>query len=131
VNSSCPIVGDATGARWRPVLEDATSESSQGVVTGRLRIPRNLAGIAGHFPALPIVPGVVQLGWVAELVRTHGIETGPFSGIVSVKFRRILQPGVDLRVRLESGRSAGEVQFEFKRGDFVVSCGRLLFGDRC
>jgi 3-hydroxymyristoyl/3-hydroxydecanoyl-(acyl carrier protein) dehydratase len=98
------------------------------VLTGRLRVPCELPIFAGHFPAMPIVPGVVQLGWVAELAQAHGLAAGPFAGIASAKFRRILQPGVELQVRLQPGRLVGEVQFELKARDFVVSCGRLRFG---
>lgn len=130
--SSSRAIGEAaTEPQWRPVLQEAALESSRGVLTGRLRVPCDLPIFAGHFPAMPIVPGVVQLGWVAELARAHGLAAGPFAGIVSAKFRRILQPGVELQVRLEPGRLGGEVQFEFKAGDFVVSCGRLQFGGRC
>jgi len=101
------------------------------VLTGRLHVPCDLPVFAGHFPAMSIVPGVVQLGWVAEIARAHGLAAGPFAGIVSAKFRRILQPGVKLQVRLQPARSGSEVQFEFKAADFVVSCGRLRFGGRC
>jgi len=100
-------------------------------LTGRLLVPWDLPIFAGHFPAMPIVPGVVQLGWVAELAQAHGLAAGPFNGIVSAKFRRILRPGVELQVRLQPGRLEGEVQFELKARDFVVSCGRLRFGGRC
>jgi len=130
VSSSTTIAGVATEPRWRPVLQEAAFESSHGVLTGCLRVPHDLPIFAGHFPAMPIVPGVVQLGWVAELARAHGLVAGPFAGIVSAKFRRILRPGVELQVRLQPGRSGGEVQFEFKVGDFVVSCGRLRFAGR-
>ena len=131
MSSSHAIAGAAIEPRWRPVLREAGFDSSHGVLTGRLRVPSDLPIFAGHFPAMPIVPGVVQLGWVAELAQAHGLAAGPFGGIVSAKFRRILRPGVELQVRLQPGRLEGELQFEFKAGDFVVSCGRLKFGGRC
>jgi 3-hydroxymyristoyl/3-hydroxydecanoyl-(acyl carrier protein) dehydratase len=100
-------------------------------LTGHFRVPCDLPIFAGHFPAMPIVPGVVQLGWVAELAHAHGLAAGPFVGIVSAKFRRILRPGVELQVRLQPGRSEGEVQFELKALGVVVSSGRLRFGGGC
>lgn len=131
MNSSCAIAGCATEPRWRPVLQDVALESSRGVLTGRLRVPGDLPIFAGHFPAAPIVPGVVQLGWVAELARAHGLAAGPFAGILSAKFRRILQPGVELQVRLQPDSSGDVVRFELKAGDVVVSSGRLRFGGSC
>ncbi len=128
MSSSPAIAGVATAPRWRPVLQEVAFEPTHGVLTGRLRVPCELPIFAGHFPAMPIVPGVVQLGWVVELAQAHGLAAGPLAGIASAKFRRILQPGVELQVRLQPGRLVGEVQFELKARDFVVSCGRLRFG---
>lgn len=128
MSTSRVIADPAAEPQWRPVLHEAAFEPSHGILTGRLLVPYDLPIFAGHFPAMPIVPGVVQLGWVAELARAHGLAAEPFAAIVSAKFRRILQPGVELRVRLQPGRLRGEVQFEFEADDFVVSCGRLRFG---
>lgn len=128
MSASRAIADPVAEPQWRPVLREPTFEPSLGTLAGRLLVPRNLPIFAGHFPAMPIVPGVVQLGWVAELARAHGLAAGPFAGVVAAKFRRILQPGVELQVRLQPGRSAFEVQFEFKADDVVVSCGRLRFG---
>lgn len=113
------------------MLQEAAFEPARGELTGRLHVPCDLPIFAGHFPAMPIVPGVVQLGWVAELALAHGLAAGPFARIVSAKFRRILRPGVELQLRMQPGRLEGEVQFELKAGEFVVSCGRLQFGGSC
>jgi 3-hydroxymyristoyl/3-hydroxydecanoyl-(acyl carrier protein) dehydratase len=131
VSASRAIASPAAEPQWRPILHEAAYEASLGVLTGRLCVPGDLPVFAGHFPGVPIVPGVIQLGWVAELSRAHGLAAGQFVGIASAKFRRILQPGVELQVRLQPGRLGDEVQFEFKVDDFLVSCGRIRFGGRC
>jgi len=113
-----------------PRISDVVVESSLSALTCLLNVPGDLPVCTGHFPAVPIIPGVVQLGWAVDLARKHGLASGPLVGIASAKFRRVLQPGVELRARLHRGRSAGELQFEFMMGDLVVSCGRLRFGDQ-
>jgi len=46
-----------------------------------------------------------------------------------VKFRRLLQPGADINVRIEAGPSPEQIEFEFLAESELVSCGRLRFGD--
>jgi len=120
--------GAAGEPQWMPAVSEVAIQRPLGIMTCRLRVPHDLPIFADHFPAMPIVPGVVQLGWVVALAHAHKLVYGSFAGIVSAKFRRILQPGVDLEARLEPGRLAGELQFEFTSVDFVVTCGRLRFG---
>jgi 3-hydroxymyristoyl/3-hydroxydecanoyl-(acyl carrier protein) dehydratase len=113
-----------------PAVRDVAIQPSLGILTCRLLVPHGLPIFTDHFQFVPIVPGVVQLGWVVELVRVHQLVVGSFAGIASAKFRRILQPGVELGVWLEPRRETGELQFEFALADFVVTCGRLRFGGR-
>ena len=115
MSSSPAISGAAIAPRSRPVLQEAAFASTHGVLTGRLRVPCDLPIFAGHFQAMPVVPGVVQLGWVAELAQAHSFAAGQLAGLASATFRRVLQPDVEL-------------QFELKARDFVVACGRLGFG---
>lgn len=119
----------ANKPQWLPAVSNLAVEPSLGALTCRLHVPGDLPICAGHFPAMPIVPGVVQLGWIVALARDQGLVSGEFAGIVSAKFRQLVRPGADLRARLERGRSPGLLQFEISAGSVVVSCGRLRFGD--
>ena len=114
-----------------PVVRDLEIQQRLGLLTCLLHVPHDLQICNDHFQAVPIVPGVVQLGWVIELARVHTLVTGSFTGIISSKFRRILQPGIDLVARVERGRTEDELRFEFTMTDnFVATCGRLRFGGR-
>jgi len=101
---------------------DARSLNCSFVVHADLTIFR------GHFPGVPIVPGVMQVGWAVELARTHGLVTGRCTGIISAKFRRLVQPGMRLEARLERGAPAGQLHFKYECEGAVVSTGRLQFG---
>jgi 3-hydroxymyristoyl/3-hydroxydecanoyl-(acyl carrier protein) dehydratase len=91
-------------------------------------VPQDLPVLDGHFPDVPIVPGIMQVGWVAELARTHALVTGRCTGIVTAKFRRLMLPGMYIDASLESGPEARQLRFRLQAGDTVVSTGRLQFG---
>jgi 3-hydroxymyristoyl/3-hydroxydecanoyl-(acyl carrier protein) dehydratase len=110
-----------------PVISDLALAADRQSLTCRLLVPRDLPIFRGHFPAVPIVPGVMQLGWAAELARAHGLVTGRFTGIITAKFRRLVQPGMLLEARLERGAATGQLQFRYETGGAVVSTGRLQF----
>jgi hypothetical protein len=49
-------------------------------------------------------------------------------GIITAKFRRLLQPGMRLKARLARSAAAGQLHFEYECEGAVVSTGRLQFG---
>jgi 3-hydroxyacyl-[acyl-carrier-protein] dehydratase len=64
----------------------------------------------GHFPGLPVMPGVLQIEALAQTMAVYvakqegfGDRIGLFAGIDQVRFKRIVVPGDTLRleVRME------------------------------
>ena len=91
-------------------------------------MPYDLAIFDGHFPTIPILPGVVQVAWAVDLARTHLQVGGRFRGITATKFRRLVQPGMSLALTLEHQPETGELRFEYLLGEALASIGRVLFG---
>ncbi|MCJ7451991.1 MAG: hypothetical protein MUO39_05880 [Steroidobacteraceae bacterium] len=140
---------DATAAlEWRllenlpPAGSEAEARCSETVrsplVTGlehreasglgcSVRVPYDLAIFDGHFPTIPILPGVVQVDWAVGLARTHLRAGGQFKGITATKFRRLVQPGMNLALTLEHRPESGELRFEYLLGEALASTGRVLF----
>jgi len=113
----------------RSPLVTGLQRSGDGKLGCRVRVPYDLAIFDGHFPTIPILPGVVQVDWAVDLARTHLQVGGRFTGITATKFRRLVQPGMDLALTLEHRPEAGELRFEYLFGDALVSTGRVLFRD--
>jgi 3-hydroxymyristoyl/3-hydroxydecanoyl-(acyl carrier protein) dehydratase len=111
-----------------PVIHDLALDSGLHSLTCRFVVPRDLPVLSGHFPGLPVVPGIMQVGWAAELARTHALVIGRCTGIAMAKFRRLLLPGMQIDASLDGGSRSGQLQFRFRCGGDVVSVGRLLFG---
>lgn len=89
------------------------------------RVPKDLVFFDGHFPGRPVLPGFVQLHWVAELAREHLGVSLVCSRIEALRFREPLRPDDAFSLRIASGDG---LRFAFRRGDRTVSEGRLLGG---
>jgi 3-hydroxymyristoyl/3-hydroxydecanoyl-(acyl carrier protein) dehydratase len=89
-------------------------------------VPHDLAFMAGHFPALPIVPGVVQLKWALDFARRRLGVTGRFAGCENLKFQRVLTPGTRATLKLEHIEAAGELAFAIESAGTRYCSGRVL-----
>jgi 3-hydroxymyristoyl/3-hydroxydecanoyl-(acyl carrier protein) dehydratase len=111
-----------------PVMRELSLDPELQSLTCHFMVPRDLPVFSGHFPGLPVVPGIMQVGWAAELAREHALVTGRCTGMVTAKFRRLLLPGMQIDASLDGGSRSGQLQFRFQCGGEVVSIGRLQFG---
>jgi 3-hydroxymyristoyl/3-hydroxydecanoyl-(acyl carrier protein) dehydratase len=97
-----------------------------GGVELALRIPDDLAYLPDHFPAAPMVPGVVQVDWAIAYGRAHLPLAGEFRGVSGLKFQQPLRPGAHVTLRLTA--DGGALAFAYRRGDAPCSAGRVQFG---
>ncbi len=81
----------------------------------------------GHFPDDPILPGVAQLKYVAELITTSEKESLQMTGVSRVKFRRIVKPQEKLDIVVNREEKGQRYQFSVTCGDEDVCSGRMYF----
>jgi acyl-coenzyme A synthetase/AMP-(fatty) acid ligase/3-hydroxymyristoyl/3-hydroxydecanoyl-(acyl carrier protein) dehydratase len=106
----------------RPEVLDELSGSD--FVERSCRVPLDLACFPGHFPELPVVPGVLQLDWAMELVAQLLGRPARVTEIKSLKLASPLRPGQ--RFRVHSRVSAGErVEFKLWSRDATHATGRV------
>ncbi len=80
----------------------------------------------GHFPGLPLLPGVISVEALAQLAAVCFLQDAPddtvgvFSGLDGVKFRRPVRPGDRLDLRIDLVR---------RRGPFVRVKARASVGE--
>jgi hypothetical protein len=114
---------------WMPVISALQLDISARSLTCRLLVSYDMPIFRGHFRNVPIVPGVMQVGWAVELARTHGVTQGRLAGVSTAKFRRLVQPGMCLAACVEQGGRKGQLCFTYALRDTVISTGRLHFED--
>jgi 3-hydroxyacyl-[acyl-carrier-protein] dehydratase len=79
---------------------------------------------AGHFPGLPVMPGVLQVEALAQTMAVYvakqpgfGDRIGLFAGIDEARFKRIVSPGDSLRLEVTMDKLGSR----FGRGRGVAS----------
>jgi 3-hydroxymyristoyl/3-hydroxydecanoyl-(acyl carrier protein) dehydratase len=94
----------------------------------QLSVPADLACFPGHFPGVPILPGVVQLYWAEHYGRELLDIALPFSHMETVKFMKLIRPGDRLSLQLEWEANKDLLRFSFSSDAGRHSSGRICFG---
>jgi 3-hydroxyacyl-[acyl-carrier-protein] dehydratase len=105
--------------RWPFLLVDRIVEydPSRGYIRGEKAVTASEWYFQGHFPNLPVMPGVLQVEALAQTMAVYvaqqegyGNRIGLFAGIDDCRFKRVVTPGdrLSLEVTMEKlGRRFG------------------------
>jgi 3-hydroxyacyl-[acyl-carrier-protein] dehydratase len=93
-----------------------------------MRIQPELAFFAGHFPGLPILPGVVQLHWAMQYGRLYTPAAGDFLSMENIKFLAVVLPEMRLSLTLSWQADKRILNFEYAYAEKKYSAGRILLG---
>ncbi|WP_267223177.1 hypothetical protein [Dyella silvae] len=117
---------DALLAQPRPTEAELLGEQADGDTTLlTLRIPLDLQHFDVHFPALPILPGVVQVAWALAYGAARFGTPGSCRRVEMLKFQRPLRPGEVVQLRLRHDATLRRLQFGYANDDVQFSSGRL------
>jgi 3-hydroxyacyl-[acyl-carrier-protein] dehydratase len=123
--------------RWPILMVDRIDEydPAAGRIVGRKAVTATEWYLQGHFPGLPVMPGVMQVEALAQTMAVYvaqqegfGDRLGLFAGIEECRFKRLVVPGDTLRLeitmeklgrRFGKGRGVASVEGE-------VACEALL-----
>ncbi|CAE6788068.1 AMP-binding protein [Paraburkholderia haematera] len=92
-----------------------------------LRVPPTLVHFAGHFPGLPILPGVVQLHWAMHLAAEHVPAVRALASIDRLKFMAPVLPGAVLNLTLAHDAARGRVQFTYRLSGRECASGVIVY----
>lgn len=94
-----------------------------------LDIPYDLAYFSGHFPSVPVVPGVAQISWAMNLAQRDLCPALRFGGMEALKFQRLLRPGDTALLVLRWDEAKQKLYFTCTVDGAPCSSGRILQAD--
>ena len=90
-----------------------------------LFIPPDLLQLDGHFPDLPIVPGVALVDWAAQYSAQYLHLGDGVARSLQVKFRRITQPNKEVTLTLKHLAGQNRMNFTYRHRDDVLTSGNF------
>lgn len=110
-----------------PVELNAQQQGS--MLTLRLHVAANLFWFRGHFPTLPILPGVAQLDWVLHYGLTRLAPGKAFASIDNIKFQQPVPPDAELELQLNWQEEKSLLSFSYslirQDGVDIASSGKI------
>jgi 3-hydroxymyristoyl/3-hydroxydecanoyl-(acyl carrier protein) dehydratase len=95
-----------------------------------VRVPTGLPYFEGHFEGHPVLPAIAQLdALVVPLCRAVWDDLGAPRRMMRLKFRRTIEPGSVLVVRLDRRADTRVVSFRLEREGDIASSGTIAFGE--
>lgn len=92
-----------------------------------LRVSPDLVHFEGHFPGLPILPGVVLIDWAIRLAATRNGAVRAMTSIDQLKFMAPVPPGAVVSLRLAHEPERNRVRFVAKLGTRDCASGALVY----
>ncbi len=112
--------------RWPFLLVDRIVEYDQEAkrIVGIKGVTAGEWYFQGHFPGLPVMPGVIQIEALAQTMAVYvakqpgfGERIGLFAGVDDCRFKRVVNPGDTLRLEVSMEKLGGR----FGRGKGVAT----------
>ena len=112
--------------RWPFLLVDRIVEydPARGYIRGEKAVTATEWFFQGHFPQLPVMPGVLQVEALAQTMAVYvaqqegfGDRIGLFAAIDECRFKRVVQPGDRLTLEVTMAKLGGR----FGRGHAVAT----------
>jgi acyl-CoA synthetase (AMP-forming)/AMP-acid ligase II/3-hydroxymyristoyl/3-hydroxydecanoyl-(acyl carrier protein) dehydratase len=118
----------AARAEGIEVLAEARTQAHSGdTLHYALRVPPTLVHFAGHFPGLPILPGVVQVDWAVRLAADHLPAVRAVASIDRLKFMAPVSPGAVLKLTLAHDAARRRVQFAYRLDGRECASGVIVY----
>ncbi len=116
-------------------IEIQSEQDQQGNIkaTSLFRFPESFAAFKGHFPGIPILPGIIQLASV-RYVAEHAVQKQLLPIHFSkTKFRSMVKPDQELFISLNLRKKDDKYQGKFQileANNEIVAKGNCVFSEK-
>lgn len=110
------------------ILAVRRAAGNENQVSLDLHIPIELDYFVGHFPSMPVLPGVVQIAWVVHYARQYFSFVSSFTALEHIKFQSLVLPDARLELLLNWNAQKNQLEFSFITSERTYSSGRIVFG---
>jgi 3-hydroxymyristoyl/3-hydroxydecanoyl-(acyl carrier protein) dehydratase len=102
------------------------SVDSDRAITAQARIAADCIWFDGHFPKMPILPGVAQLTLVEDLLNRALKRSITIQGVSRVRFKQMIRPNDTIAVNLSpTDKDATTYGFRLFNGSELVCSGAM------
>jgi acyl-coenzyme A synthetase/AMP-(fatty) acid ligase/3-hydroxymyristoyl/3-hydroxydecanoyl-(acyl carrier protein) dehydratase len=102
-----------------------SEETDDHSVTLQCEVPADLVYFDGHFDALPVVAGVVQIHWAMKLAEQYFGVTVNATQLEAIKFHKLLFPRDRFTLSLRHSNEPEKIHFSLAQGENKFSSGRV------
>jgi 3-hydroxymyristoyl/3-hydroxydecanoyl-(acyl carrier protein) dehydratase len=81
---------------WYKLKEMNRSEENE--ISAEIHVPSDSPWFDGHFPGVPILPGVAQIGMVFDAISKAHNQNLMISSVRRVRFKHIIRPDDQLKI---------------------------------
>lgn len=115
-------------ALFRPTRPSATwIERDAAHARLDIEMDPELMWFEGHFPDVPILPGVAQIDWALHFAcKAFSLPDTPIT-MEALKFQQVIQPAARVELDLQWNSETDTLRFHYRSGDNTHASGRLRF----
>lgn len=114
------------------MFEEKLLQRSGSSAVVEFRVPPESPYFDGHFPECKILSAAAQVAIILRLAGCYLTGGRAASGIKKLKFTKIIQPGVPIRLELAWDQNAGTLSFKMlaTEGGCRYASGSMTMGGR-
>jgi 3-hydroxymyristoyl/3-hydroxydecanoyl-(acyl carrier protein) dehydratases len=107
-------------------LETRVLDKTENSFVMEIAFPMECGFFDGHFPELPLLPGVVQTHLAIQFSKAHLASAVVFAGFKSIKFFAPIFPGARVKLECSFEPMKKQLSFQYTSGESVHSKGVVV-----
>ena len=113
---------------WYSLLD--LKQSASGAIQAHISVDDSSPWFSGHFPDNPILPGIAQLGIVADVLSRSTGKNVYIQRLNRIKFKKIVRPSEQLAIEIHPTATTNLYTFLITKEAQDICSGSMLLADK-